>query len=143
LVSTIEIADGTADAFYHGVMKKTLRILAVDNEPSVTHILGYLFPQPQYEVTAVARGEEALETLTATPDAFDIVIVDQKMPDLVGTELVQALRDRGLETKIIVLSAHLSSEVRQAYERLNVKTMLDKPFDIDVMRSAVGAAAAA
>lgn len=124
-------------------MKKTLRILAVDNEPSVTHILGYLFPQPQYEVTAVARGEEALETLTATPDAFDIVIVDQKMPDLVGTELVQALRDRGLETKIIVLSAHLSSEVRQAYERLNVKTMLDKPFDIDVMRSAVGAAAAA
>jgi CheY-like chemotaxis protein len=124
-------------------MEKALRILAVDNEPSVPRILSYLFPGPAYEVTGVARAEEALAALTAAPDAFDIIIVDQKMPDLVGTELVQALRDRGLATKVIVLSAHLSWEVRQTYERLNVKAMLDKPFDIDVMRSAVGALAAA
>ena len=124
-------------------MEKPLRILAVDNEPSVPHILGYLFPKPAYRVMGAARAEEALAILTADPDAFDIVIVDQKMPDLVGTELVQALRDRGLETKVMVLSAHLSFEVRQAYERLNVTTMLNKPFDIDAMRSAVGALAAA
>src|SRR5215467_4010478 len=94
----------------HGAMGEALRILAVDNEPSVPHILGWVFPGPGYKVTGVARGEEALATLTETPDAFDIVIVDQKMPDIVGTELVQALRDRGLDTKIIVLSAHLSFE---------------------------------
>jgi len=129
--------------FSYDPMEKTLRILAVDNEPSVTRILGYLFPRPQYQVTAVARGEEALASLTATPDAFDIMIVDQKMPDLVGTELVRALRDRGLNTKIIVLSAHLSSDVRQLYKRLNVKAMLENPFDIYVMRSTVGALAAA
>jgi two-component system response regulator (stage 0 sporulation protein F) len=124
-------------------MEKALRILAVDNEPSVPHILSYLFPGPRYEVTGVARGEEALASITADPDAFDLVIVDQKMPDLVGTELVKALRERGLETKVIVLSAHLSYEVRQAFENLNVKAIFNKPFDIDDMRSAVGAVAAA
>jgi two-component system response regulator TctD len=136
-------SEGMPHALSIRTMGKTLRILAVDNEPSVTHILGYLFPRPGYQVTAVARGEDALATLTAAPDEFDILIVDQKMPDLVGTELVKALRDRGLTTKIIVLSAHLSYDVRQAFENLNVKTMLNKPFDIDEMRTAVGALAVA
>jgi hypothetical protein len=42
-----------------------------------------------------------------------------------------------------VLSAHLSYDVRQAFENLNVKAMLNTPFDIDEMRTAVGALALA
>jgi DNA-binding NtrC family response regulator len=115
----------------------TVRILAVDNEPSVTLSLRYVFDGPRYDITTVDDGDSALARLDADPDPFDVIIVDQKMPHLTGIELVSEIRRRGIGGKIIIVSAHLSSEVREAYERLNVHVMFSKPFDIDMLRSAV------
>jgi hypothetical protein len=55
---------------------------------------------------------------------------------------VRALRDRGNNGKIIVLSAHLSSEVREAYERMDVHEIFPKPFNVEDLRSAVDRLAA-
>ncbi len=123
-------------------MQTTLKILAVDNEPSVTLALSYVFTRPRYELTAVGSGSEALARLDAGADAFDVIIVDQKMPELTGAELVAAIRERGVKSKVIVLSARLSSEVRAAYERMDVHVMFAKPFDIAELRTAVGRLAA-
>ncbi len=119
-------------------METTLRILAVDNEPSVTTSLRYVFAQPRYQMTTVASGHEALAKLEAGSDQFDVIIVDQKMPNLTGVELVTAMRKRGVMSKIIVVSAHLSPHVRAAYEEMNIHLMLTKPFDIAELRAAVG-----
>jgi DNA-binding NarL/FixJ family response regulator len=70
------------------------------------------------------------------------MIVDQKMPHLTGAELVGALRERGDHGKIIVVSAHLSSEIREAYERLDVHEIFPKPFNVAELRSAVDRLAA-
>jgi CheY-like chemotaxis protein len=114
-----------------------LRILAVDNELSVTLSLRYIFAGPRYELTAVANGMEALTKFDASPDGYDVIIVDQKMPYLSGVELVDAIRKRGFDGKIMVLSAHLSSDIREAYERMNVHVMFGKPFDVQALRLAV------
>ncbi len=123
-------------------MAAPLRILAVDNEPAVTFSLKYVFAGPRYEFTSAESGEAALTTLDANPDPYDVIIVDQKMPHQTGTELVGAIRKRGLNGKIIVLSAHLSSEVRADYARMNVHEMFAKPFDVGELRSAVNRVAA-
>jgi DNA-binding response OmpR family regulator len=123
-------------------METALRILAVDNEPSVTISLRYVFAGPHYQMTAVASGDDALATLDADADPFDVIIVDQKMPNLTGVELVTAIRERGVTSKIIVLSAHLSPEIREAYEQMDVHVMFEKPFDITELRSAVDSLAA-
>ncbi|HSU86131.1 MAG TPA: response regulator [Chthoniobacterales bacterium] len=122
-------------------MEKTIKILAVDNEPSVTTSLCYVFGGPRYEMTTVASGLDALARLD-TADTFDVIIVDQKMPNLTGVELVTAIRARGVTGKIIVLSAHLSPEVRAAYEEMDVHSMFTKPFDISELRAAAAALAA-
>jgi two-component system response regulator (stage 0 sporulation protein F) len=114
-----------------------LRILAVDDEPSVTLSLRYVFFEPRYEVLCVENGNLALARLDVTSDSYDVIIVDQKMPDLTGIELVEAIRKRGISSKIIVVSAYLSQEVRTAYERLDVHVMFPKPFNVDQLRSAV------
>jgi DNA-binding response OmpR family regulator len=57
-------------------------------------------------------------------------------------ELVRAIRKRGITGKIMVLSAHLSSEIREVYERMDVHVMFPKPFDIAELRSAVDRLAA-
>src|SRR5476651_651624 len=63
-------------------MDAPFRILTVDNEPSVTLSLKFLFAGPRYEVLCVADGHAALAKLEATPDPYDLIIVDQKMPSL-------------------------------------------------------------
>ena len=116
-------------------MKAPLKILAVDNEPSITLSLSYIFEGPRYELTGVESAQAAL----AGPDVhrYDVIIVDHKMPQLTGVELVGEIRKRGVSGKIMVLSAQLSPEVRDAYERMDVHVMLAKPFDISDLRSAV------
>ena len=119
-----------------------LRILAVDNEPSVTFSLRYIFTGPRYEISAVENGDAALARLDSGSERFDIIIVDQKMPHMTGVELVEEMRKRGITSKIMVLSAHISSEIRTAYERMDVHVMFPKPFDIGQLRSAVDQLAA-
>ena len=123
-------------------MDSTLRILAVDNEPSITLSLRYVFAGPHYELTCVDSGHAALATIEANPAPYGVIIVDQKMPNLTGLELVGAMKERGIKSKIIVLSAPLSTEVREAYAGLNVDVLFGKPFDVAQLRSAVDRLAA-
>ncbi|HZR77710.1 MAG TPA: response regulator [Chthoniobacterales bacterium] len=117
--------------------EQTLRILAVDNEPSVTFSLRYIFTGPRYELCAVENGDAALAKVDSGLEHYDLIIVDQKMPHMSGVELVEQLRKRNVESKIMVLSAHISEEVRAAYERMDVYLMFPKPFDIGAIKSAV------
>jgi DNA-binding response OmpR family regulator len=118
-------------------MEAPVRILAVDNEPSVTLSLRFVFADPRYELSCVESGKAALAKLDANSNLYDVIIVDQKMPNLTGLELVSAIRKRGINGKIIVVSAHLTSEIRQAYERLGVHVTFGKPFNVDELRRAV------
>jgi DNA-binding response OmpR family regulator len=118
-------------------MAKGLRILAIDNEPSVTTSLEWVFGPPRYQVNKVASGEAALAAVDGAAEPFDVIIVDQKMPNLTGTELVTAFRERGVQSRIIVLSANITDEVRQTYEELGVQAIFEKPPDIMQLRAAV------
>jgi CheY-like chemotaxis protein len=122
-------------------MDARFKILAVDNEPSVTLSLQFAFSQPRYEMLTVDSGAAALARLDVAAD-FDVIIVDQKMPNQTGVELVGALRERGISSRIIVLSAHVSPDVRAVYEQLQVYAIFSKPFDLGELRAAVDGLAA-
>ena len=82
-----------------------------------------------------ARSMDSLELkIDADPELFDVIIIDQKMPRLTGVELVHEIRKRPYAGKIMVLSAHLSPEIRDAYEELDVDVMMEKPFNINDLR---------
>ena len=118
-------------------MERAVRVLAVDDEPSVTLSLGYILDRPRYETVAVSDGDAALTKLDTDPVPFDIIIVDQIMPHLSGIKLVQEIRKRGIPGKIILISAHLSAEICASYEGENVQVLLNKPFDVEILRRTV------
>ena len=120
-------------------MDAALKILAVDDNPSIRHSMHFIFAGPRYEVTDAPDGDDALARLEANSGAYDVIIVDQKMPNLTGVEVVTALRERGVQSRIIVLSAHITDEVRQTYEELGVQAIFEKPPDINQLRAAVDA----
>ena len=117
-------------------MKAAFKILAVDDNPSITDAMPSIFAAPRYELTTANNGNRALEKLEATPLDFDVIIVDQNMPQLSGVELVREIRERGIPSKIMVLSAELSPEIREAYEQMNVHMILSKPFSFEELRLA-------
>lgn len=98
----------------------------------------YIFAGPRYEFTRADTGLDALARLDGAAEGYDVIIVDQRMPNLTGVELVSAIRERGIGTKIIVVSAHISPEIRDAYQGMDVRVILSKPFDVAALRAAVG-----
>lgn len=124
-------------------MEAPLRILAVDNEPSIILSMRFVFAGPRYELTCVGNGNAALARLDANSNLFDVILVDQKMPGLSGIDLVRAIRARGINGKIIVVSAYLNDEVRQAYAAMNVEHMFSKPFSVEELRAVVDRVAVA
>jgi len=122
-------------------MKTALKILAVDDHPSITRSMPFIFASPFYQVTSATDGDDALAKLETNLNGYDVIIVDQKMPRVSGVELVQGMRERGITGRIVVLSAHLSPEIRDAYERMGVQIVMDKPFDVEELRSVVNGSA--
>jgi CheY-like chemotaxis protein len=116
-------------------MSSPLRILTVDDNSAIIQSMRFIFAGPRYQVTGVEDGDDALAKLGANSEVYDVIIVDQKMPRVTGVELVQEIRKRGIGGKIIVLSAHLSPEIREAYRQMDVHVILEKPFNIHDLRS--------
>src|SRR5260370_24870674 len=123
-------------------MGAPLKILAVDDEPSIAQSMRFIFERPLYELASAQDGEAALARLTTDPNLFDVIITDNNMPGVSGIQFVHKLRERGFAGKIMVLSAHLSPDVRAAYEALDVDAMIDKPFSIKVLRQTLDRVAA-
>jgi len=114
-----------------------LKILTVDDNPSITESMRFIFAEPRYEVTGAQDADDALARLDANSDRYHVIIIDEKMPHLTGVELVEEIRKRRFAGKIMVLSAHLSPEIREAYEQMDVDLILDKPFNIHELRLAL------
>lgn len=102
----------------------------------------FIFERPLYELASAQDGETALARMAGDPNPFDVVITDNNMPGVSGLELVRQLRDQEFPGKIMVLSAHLSTEVRAGYEALGVDAMIEKPFSIAALRAQLAKIAA-
>ena len=114
-----------------------LRILTVEDEPAVTHMLALLLGGPGAKITNACDGWMALMKIGAAAEPFDVIITDHRMPRMNGLDLVRRLRVRKFVGKIIVLSAYLTKENIQAYEELQVDMMLAKPFDVGELQLAM------
>ncbi|MEY2563587.1 MAG: two-component system, chemotaxis family, chemotaxis protein CheY [Verrucomicrobiota bacterium] len=114
-----------------------LNILLAEDEPSVAFSVSFALKADGHRIDIATDGEQALSKLTAEPDAFDLLITDNNMPRMTGLELVRRVRDTPFRGKILVLSAHLSSENRAAYTAFRVDGMMPKPFDLHELRALI------
>lgn len=118
-------------------MSAPLRILVVEDEKDLAHMVATVLGGPAAKLTMAANGWQALMRIGATNQPFDVVITDHRMPRMGGLQLVQRLRAKNFGGKILVLSGHLSDADIRAYEALNVDMMMSKPFDFDELQEAM------
>jgi ATP-dependent Lon protease len=116
-------------------MKKTLRILGVDDEPIIGESIACALEGPHRKIVVARDGQEALAL--AAKQKFDVVITDHRMPRAGGLELVRKLRARKYKGKIVVLSGHLSPNNIGIYEELDVDEVMGKPVDSAELREVI------
>lgn len=91
-------------------MASIVRILLVDdNLDHVALATRALRQQATWKVDTVRLGEEALER--AADEAFDLVLLDYRLPDMSGLEVLRAMRAKGKEPAVILMTSQGSEEV--------------------------------
>ena len=76
-------------------------VLVVDDEAEVADVYA-LRLRGEYDVETAYGGTAALETVD---DSFDVVLLDRRMPDVPGDDVLPAIRDRGLDVRVIMITA--------------------------------------
>jgi len=106
---------------------KRARILIADDDPDIREVLGDRLAAQGYEIATARDGVEALEALR--DDRPDLAVLDLMMPRMGGMEVLQRIRDEGLDVTTLVITA--SGTVQSAVDamRHGAYDFLTKPFD--------------
>jgi signal transduction histidine kinase/ActR/RegA family two-component response regulator len=106
-------------------------ILVVDDDDSLLEYMEEMLSENGYEVVRSENGEAALNRFLRSPEKFNMVITDQTMPKVAGTELSKKLLEIRPNIPIILLTGH--SELINETQRkdLGICAYLEKPIDPD------------
>jgi two-component system NtrC family response regulator len=110
-------------------MLNHFHILVVDDEPVQREMIGGFLKKQGFEVIAADSAERALELFRQ--DAFDLVLTDQKMAEMSGLELLQAVHTINAETPVILITAFGTIEAAVAALKHGAIDYLTKPLNLD------------
>ncbi|MFA5112140.1 MAG: sigma-54 dependent transcriptional regulator [Desulfobaccales bacterium] len=111
------------------------QILVVDDEPAVRTGIAQVLSRQDLAVTVAADAAQAMEHLAR--HAFAIVLLDIKLPDLSGVELLKLLRRDFPETEVIMITGYPTIQGAVECIKLGALDYLVKPFRIDELEVVV------
>ncbi len=103
-----------------------MRILVVEDEPKVTEALKEGLEGEHYEVVVADTGEEGFFRITT--ESFDVILLDLMLPGRDGLEVLTKIRNQGITTPVLVLTARDTVEDRIAGLNSGADDYLVKPF---------------
>jgi DNA-binding response OmpR family regulator len=109
------------------------RVLIVDDEATVRVTLQLLLEMEDHDCTLASDGAEALDRLRW--EKFDLIVLDDLMPTMSGTELSQSLRSQGDLTPIVFMSGE--ERAKENLRRCAPTVVLSKPFGVRELLVAV------
>ena len=120
--------------------RDTLRILVVDDSPSVRHMTSKVIIGAGWEVLTAKDGLEALEMLQAAPELPNVVLTDVEMPRMDGYELITALKgsETLCELPVVLITSRSGEKHREKALDLGISDYLAKPYDDSELISIVG-----
>jgi len=114
---------------------RLLKVMVVDDSPSVRHITSKLIKNAGWEAILAKDGLEALEMLQASENLPDVVLTDVEMPRMDGYELLSSIRNHTAlqQLPVIMITSRASEKHQQKAVELGVSEYLTKPFDDTVL----------
>ena len=103
-----------------------MRVLIVEDERKLAQVLSAALESEHYDVVAAATGEDGF--YRANAELFDLVVLDLMLPGRGGLEILQTLRQRRIETPVLILTARDGVDDRVRGLDLGADDYLVKPF---------------
>ncbi len=110
-------------------------ILLLEDEFSLAEGLQMVMAEEGYEVEMADTGQGALDKFGAKD--FDLMVADLRLPDIDGMEVIQHVRERRPETKVVIITGYPSVSTAVQAVKMGVSDYLRKPFTDDEFKTAV------
>jgi two-component system, OmpR family, response regulator len=114
-----------------------MKLLVIEDDPSVGQFVKHGFEEQRWGVDLVTDGEQG-ERMAAS-DAYDLVILDMRLPKKSGLDVLRALRARGFERPVLVLTAQDAVDAKVQTLRAGADDYVTKPFAFDELLARVEA----
>jgi two-component system alkaline phosphatase synthesis response regulator PhoP len=104
------------------------KVLVVDDEIHIVHVVAIKLRNNGYEVISAENGAEGLKL--ALKEKPDIIVTDYQMPAMTGLELVEQLRqhEETKDTPVVMLTARSFAVPQEQQDELRISGCLSKPF---------------
>ena len=114
-------------------------ILIVDDEAFFLEVVHESLNLLGYQVTKCTSSLQALNTFRSSPEAFDLLITDQTMPEMTGTQLIQEIRAGGSIVPVILCTGYSETITEHNIGYYGISKLLMKPVNIDDLAKGVDA----
>lgn len=114
---------------------KDVNILAVDDETEVRNLYTTILSEEGYRVVTASNGVEAVEKIEN--EKFDLIILDIKMPEMSGTDVLKKVRDKIEGVSVIIVTAYPSLDSSIEAIKSGVCDYIIKPFSPKELRKVV------
>lgn len=104
------------------------KILILDDDADFNSLLTDIFEQADYEVTSLTEPEKAIKAFGESE--FDLVVTDQKMPDMTGADFMRAIKKIRSEVPVILVSGYLENDTIRELIGEGVAGVFLKPLNI-------------
>jgi DNA-binding NtrC family response regulator len=108
------------------------RVLVIDDDAGTLFGYKHILRFAGHEVTTTALGEDGIAI--ATRDAFDVVLCDQRLPDVPGTTVVKVISDTCPNTRVVLISAWITPELMIEAKYNGATSVAAKPLIGDEAR---------
>jgi DNA-binding NtrC family response regulator len=115
-----------------------IRLLLVDDERDFVNILAKRIRRRNIDVAKAYSGAEAIQALRG--QQFDVVVLDLKMEDMDGIEVLKMLKIMDPRLAVIMLTGHGSAEAAEQGIKLGAFDYLTKPYEMEELIKKIMAA---
>ena len=121
-----------------GGSSEAVRVLLVDDEEAYVHILANRLSRRHIDVSKAFSGTEAIQILRGQD--FDVVVLDLKMEDMDGIEVLKVMKKMVPQVQVIMLTGHGSEKAAKEGMDLGAFDYLTKPCELEELLSKIRAA---
>lgn len=104
------------------------RILVVDDEDALRTVLSSELEGEGYQVASAGDGQEAINILQTRE--FDLILLDIKMPNVDGFEVLKFVKERHPKTKVVMLTGFADLKNAIESKKLGAEDFVSKPYDL-------------
>jgi len=115
----------------------TERILLVDDEEMILKLAQRLLEKLGYEVVAESSSLKALEILKSNPDGFDLIITDQSMPEMSGSELIAEILKARPGMPVIICTGYSTKVSAENAREKGISHYMTKPYSQKELSEAI------